>query len=598
VRQREEIQGVLQAMNAQSPPANLADKSDGKPVGWVRRDIIAGLTVAVVDLPQAMAYALIAGVAPVYGLYATIIQGLLGAILSDNRHIRTGPTNTHALLVASAVSQIASLSGEQFLVVVATLTFVKGMIQLLAGLFRTGALFKFVSPSTVMGISAGAGILIMVGQVPSLLGWKLSVKSSLPGLSGTVSSMWQSGVNIQWRSVLIGVATLVLMVVVPKWYKRFPTALLCVALATGLVWLTGWQESVAVVKEIPRHLPHLVWPGSMQIPWGVVLPSAAALAVLGMIETVAISRTLGGASKPNGSDGINRDLVAQGIANVVSSAVAAIPGSASFSRSMLDRVAGSVSRLSGIVNAIAVLVMVLLFAPLGKYLPLSVLAGVLVVIAWKLIDWSFIARVRQCHRADFAVFLISMGATVFLPLQYAVFLGIGANIAYQLRVASRLRAVELTVNAAGQFREITEPGAQSTGNGSSDVRILQLDGNLFFGLRDELSIALDTLARSTARVHIIRLRNTHAIDLSILDTLGEHIQSMRRSDRHVLLCGIRPSLMSLLQKHPLFTDGRGTNLFPVGDSVFESLQRALDRAKQIGVRIETAHTEPPWVYVI
>ena len=567
--------------------------SPKEPHGWLLRDLVAGVTVAVVELPQAMAYAMIAGVSPVYGIYTSVIQGGLGALLSANRHVRSGPTNTQSLLVASAIAQQAELSGGEFVVFVAMLTFTKGLIQIVAGLMGAGSLFRFVSSSAVIGISAGAGVLIIAGQLANLAGISVDHPSSLPGLAGSIDSLRQTSSPIDPWAALIGGGTILAMILLPRISRSLPVALVCVIVAILLVW--GMKWNLPAIGEIPRELPQLIWPFSKAVDHAALLGSAAALAMLGMVETVAIARTLGQDESARPAQDLNRELWAQGTSNLLSSAVGAIPGSASFSRSMLDFRAGSATRWSGVINAVCVGLFAVALAPAGRFLPLAVLAGILIVIAARLLDWRFMLRVARFHYADLGVCAITFLATILLPLQYAVFVGIGCSLVVQVAIASRLRAVELAIAPDGHFSE--SPRGQLR---SAKLRILQLDGNLSFALRDELAEWLHTLFLSDAHVVIIRLRNTHSIDVSVLDCLAQFLLRMKQQSRHVLFCGIRPSLADAFHRHPLMIDDRGEFLFLVGSGVFESLQKAVAQgiARAAITSDDDLSTPMPWMYVI
>ena len=570
---------------------------------WVR-DLSAGLSVAVVELPQSMAYAIIAGVPPVYGIYTAVIQGLIGSLLSGNRHVRTGATNTQSLLVAACMSQFGKLTPEEYLSLVAALTFLKGILQILAAMLRAGVLFRYVSPSTVVGLSAGAGLLIIAAQLPALLGLHVTGKSSLPGLLGMVSTSMTAASGshaIDWRAVVLATGTIALMLLVSRIHKLLPAALIGASIATAITYFAGWATSavpIATIGPIPHELPAFAKP---HLPLERITPlfaGALALALLGMIEAVAISRSLRSPEDTATTNDLNRELWSQGLANFLSSFVGAIPGSASFSRSTLDVVAGAATRASGPIGAVFVAVLAYTLAPAAEFLPQAALAGILVVIAFRLFDVSFFLRASKNHRGDFIVAVVTLLSTVLLPLQFAVFIGVAANLVIQLRVASRLRVAELIPAAGGRFREADIGQAHN-----AHVRVIQIDGNLFFALRDDLDQLLLGLRNSTEnQVVILRLRNTLSIDISIVEALAMFVQDMHSDGRHVILCGLSPHLYQPLSRDPRFAPG--ANDHPVllqrrGD-VFQSLTEAMTLARRItGKPIhEEADDGAAWVYVV
>jgi sulfate permease, SulP family len=311
---------------------------------------------------------------------------------------------------------------------------------------------------------------------------------------------------------------------------------------------------------------------------------------------VAIGRTL---ADPNdtrtGAAGANRELIAQGSANFVSSFIGAIPGSASFSRSLLDRAAGAMTRASGPIGAIAVALLALAFAPAGAFLPYATLAGILVVIAIKLVDVRFFASLYRHHRSDFVVCLVTALATVLLPLQYAVFVGVGLNLLLQLLVASRLRAYELVPTREGGFRE-----SQPEDACDRSIRVLQLDGNLFFALGDAVESLLKNLERSTARVVVLRLRNTHSIDASLANSVVAFAKRMRAAGRHVLLCGLRGTTLATFEaRFAAIPGGTANTLFASNDELLQSLGNAMNEARRLTGQSPVAPRDAgEWVYVI
>jgi SulP family sulfate permease len=545
----------------------------------LRRDLVAGLTVSVVEIPQAMAYALIAGVPPQYGIYTSVIQGIMGALLGSGEHLTTGPTNTQSLLIASAVTRLASPEGDpaMYLQLVFILTFLKGIIQLIFAAASLGNMVRYVSRSVIVGLSAGAGVLIAVGQLPNFLGIDVSqAPKHLPGVLGAFERLVPNLGQVNPRAVTLGAICLAIVLGVRMVSKLLPGALLAVVVAAIIVWLQGWDSALPIIGELPRGLPEFNPP---ELSWSrieTLLGGALALAMLGMLESVAIAKTI--ATHTGERIVPNQEFFAQGITNFVSSFFQCIPGSGSFTRSALDHAAGAETRFAAVYNGMFVGLIYLLFAGQAKYIPLTALAAVLLVIAYGLVDWGYIPRMLRSSRSDAVVCLITFLATLFVPLEYAIFIGIFLNIALYLRVASRLHMAEM-VQTPGSGMFFERPIHDRSGH--KQVMFLQVEGDLFFGVADELHDQLNQLQRGGVQIVILRLKRTHSLDATVLHVLEQFTRDMKSRGGHVILCGVRPQLMTTLRSYGLIHVIGKENVFEASMGVFTSAKRALQRAKEL-----------------
>ncbi len=555
----------------------------------LRKDLVAGLTVAVVDVPQAMAYALIAGVPPEYGIYTSMIQGVLGALLSSCEHLTTGPTNTQSLLIASAVSRVAAMSGHPvdgpqylslYLNLVFALTLIKGLIQLGFAALRLGDMVRYVSRSVIVGVTSGAGVLIIVGQLAPFLGIGLEPRSRDDwwGIVGQLQRMWPHFGEVHAGALGLGLLTIAIVIGMRLINRMLPGALVAVIAAAGLVAFTDWVPAELRVRAITAKLPPLHVPQVSVSDVRELLGGALALATLGILESVAIGKTL--ASKAGERINPNQEFFAQGLTNAVSSFFSCIPGSGSFSRSALDYDAGAQSRFAAVFNAAFVGAIFFLLAEQAQYIPLSALAGVLFVIAWGLIDWRYMMRIARSSQSDAAVCLTTFIATLVAPLEYAIFIGILLNIGLFLRKASRLHLNRMVHKEGGPFVEM--PIHDRVGH--EQVLFLQLEGDLFFAVADELQDRLQVILDSPVTVVIFRLKRTHMIDTTVLDVLEDFVEDMKRRNRHVILCGVKTELMRILQRYGLVGLIGRDNVFPAGDNVFSSAKAALNRARELVAR--------------
>jgi len=559
------------------PVATVRDYSFRK----FRGDMVAGLTVAVVEVPQAMAYAMIAGVPPQYGLYTSIIQGFFGALFASNEHLSSGATNTQSLLIAATVMHLVP-NGDpmMYLQLVISLTMIKGFIQLIFAAARMGNLIRYVSRSVIVGFSAGAGVLIAAGQIPNLLGLARDQlgERAAPGVIGDVLRVIPHFDEASPYAMMIGVGTLLLILIIRSISRLAPGPLLGVVCAGACVAIAGWgPEVLPLVGELPKGLPDV-----FIAPWDIsyrnaeaMLGGAFALALLGMIETVAIGKSIGAHTGTAVSP--NQEFFAQGLANVLGSFCQNIPGSASFTRSALNHQAGGITRFAGVYSAVAVAVIYLTCASLAWYIPLAALAGVLIMIAYSLIDWRYMIRVRRVSQGDAAVCLVTFLAAITLPLHYAIYVGVFLNIALYLQQSSHLRMAEMVRSSAGPF--IERPLHEK--RGQRIVLFLQVEGDLFFGVADELRDRLTRIQTGGSRVVIFRLKRTHSIDSTVLQVIEEFVKRMNQAGRHVILCGMREELMQVIEHYGLDQLVGRENLFPTSFGVFAAAQQALDRAREL-----------------
>lgn len=570
----------------------------GYTTGKFRRDLVAGLTVSVVELPQAMAYALIAGVPPQYGIYSSIIQGVLGALLSSSDHLTTGPTNTQSLLIASAVRPLVApdVRPEVYLALVFLLTVMKGLVQLTLWGLRAGELVQFISRSVLVGVSAGAGVLIIVGQAGPLIGVHAASVSSLPGVLGSIVSLSHAAGEVNWRAVAIAAGVIACCLLGRRLGRFVPGPLISVIAASVAVAVLGWADRVPVLGALPQTLPHLQLPGTGGLPWDVLytlLPGAIALALLGGIESVAIAKTI--AARSGECIVANQEFFAQGFKNTVTGFFQCIPGSASFTRSMLDYDAGAATRWAAVMNAAFVGVLYFALADFARYLPLAALAGVLVVIAVRLIDVAFLRRLARADRSDAFVLVVTFLAVLLSRLEFAIFVGIFVSIAFYLRTSSRLHIAEMEQTAGGAFVE----RAVYDRAGERRVAFLQLEGELFFAIADQLQDRLAAVRAGGVRVIILRLKRCHSIDGTVLDVLDRFAVDTRRSAGHVLLCGVRPEVMKTIQNYGLDRTIGRENIFAAESTLFSGARKALDRARDLlGHSIDTAELEGEFAYAI
>lgn len=554
----------------------------------LQRDMLAGLTVSVVALPQAMAYAFIADVPMEYGVYAVIVQCFIGSLFNSQKFLSLGPTNTQSLLVASTITRLAGGNPTLYLQLVITLTLLKGLIQMAMALARLGGLVRYVSQSVITGFTAGAGVLIAVGQINWMLGFSVQrSKEQWPGIVGIVQRLVPQIDQIKPISIAVGLACLVIVIGARKLARLAPGPLFAVVLSGVFVAVMGYgNEQLPLMPQLPtasEALHIFKWPHLSFAQVELLFAGALALALLGLLEAYSIGKTI--AAKTGQSINANQELFSQGMTNTFSSFFQCIPGSGSFARSALNHYAGAATAYAGIFNAVFVAAIFLVFSRWATCIPMASLAAILFVIAFGLLDFGHFFKLCRSNRSDATVFAITFLATLFIPLSYAVFVGIFLNLAQFIQRSSHLHIAEMVRSSAGPFVE--QPLQEK--HGQRTVLFLQMEGDLFFGVADELRQRLTRIHMSGSRVVIFRLKRTHAIDSTVMQVMQDFALQMSESGRYVVLCGVRDDLMEDMQQYGLVDTIGQENVFPTRFGIFASAQRALDRAKQlVGGSIDTS----------
>jgi len=362
----------------------------------------------------------------------------------------TGPTNTQALLIASAVHRLADPTGDpsRYLELVFALTLLKGLIQLAFAAAQMGNMVRYVSRSVIAGLVSGAGFLIFFGQLAAFLGIRTRSATDLPGILAPLYRVSHNLGEINARAIMVALTVIAITVGLRLVSKLLPGALLGVVTAAVTVAVLGWTDAqLPLIDPLPRgfphlHVPHLGWAEAESLFGG-----ALALAVIGMLESVAIAKSI--AARTGEEINANQEFFAQGFKNSLSSFFQCIPGSGSFTRSALDFAAGAETRFAAVFNAIFVGCIFWFLADEAHYIPRAALAGVLFVIAAGLVEWGYIPRVVRSSRPDAIVCGITFLATLFTPLEYAIFIGVFLNIALYLRQASRLHVMEMLPGPGG-----------------------------------------------------------------------------------------------------------------------------------------------------
>ena len=406
----------------------------------LKADLMAGLTGAVIVLPQGVAFAMIAGLPPVYGLYSAMVPPIIAGLFGSSRHLISGPTTAISIVVFATVSKFAEPGSAQYISMALMLTFLAGVYQFVLGLARMGALVNFVSHSVVVGFTAGAAILIATSQLKHFLGIKIPAGESF---LHTWQDIYRQLHEINPYVTAIAAVTLIAGVLFIRFKPRWPGMLIAMIIGSLLAALLAYEtKEIQLVGQLPAHLPPFSVPDFSLKSIKTLGSGALAIAMLGLVEAVSIAKSV--ALKSHQRIDGNQEFIGQGLANVVGSFFSSYASSGSFTRSGINYTAGAVTPMAAIFAAMALALILLIVAPLAAHLPIAAMAGILLIVAYRLIDFHHIANILRTSKRETAVLLTTFFATLFVELEFAIYVGVMLSLVIYLMRTSRPRIATLT----------------------------------------------------------------------------------------------------------------------------------------------------------
>jgi SulP family sulfate permease len=510
-----------------------------------------------------------------------VVGGFVCALFSSSRHLVFGPTNSISIILASTLYSLSggSLTPAEMALVLALLI---GFFQVIAGLAQMGKLTQFISRSVIIAYSTAIGLLLAAGQIPNLMGAAVShggVWSALLNASAHLIPF-----NFNPFPLCMGMVTLLLFWFFERFFPRWPAELIGLVFLSLLTQYLGLQElGIRTIQDegaLAAALPSFIGMPFDRSNWAVVPPlisAALAIAILGMLEAVTVSKSL--AAKSGQRLDPNQELVAMGSGNIANSLFGAMPGSASFARSAANIHSGAQTQVAALLSSVIVLVALLLVAPLINYIPVPSLAAHLIRIGLKMINREQIRIAWRSTRSDAFVFAVTLLATFFLKLDTAIYVGVGLSLALFLRKASAPSLVEYGFNEQGQLAELDAASQR----GNSAISIVHVEGELFFGAADLFQEQVRMLAGGDdgIKVVILRMKNARHLDATSVMSLLQLHDYLGQTGRHLLISGINPDVERVLRKSGARKQIGAENIFPAEANLTMSTKRALLRASQL-----------------
>lgn len=562
----------------------------------MKADLVAGLTGAVVILPQGVAFATIAGMPPVYGLYTGMIPAIIAALYGSSYHLVTGPTTAVSIVFFSALTVFAEPGTTEYIGLALTLTLMVGVIELTLGLVRMGALVNFISHSVIVGFTAGAAILIGTSQLTNFFGVTIPRGGHV---QDKLYHFMQQLPEINWYVALVAVITLLAGITVKRFAPRLPH--LIIAILTGslvaffLNQMVGPQvASIDNLGALPRSLPPFSKPDVSLATIRSLAPTALAITLFALAESASIGRSLGLKSGQR-VDG-NQEFIGQGLANIAGSFFSSYVATGSFNRSGTNYQAGAKTPMAAIFAGLLLIGIVLLIAPLLNYLPNAAMAGILFLVAWSLVDVKAIRHILESSRRETAVMMVTFLGALFLELEFAIFAGVILSLVLYLERTSHPYMVSRVPDPKSPKRRFS--GDQSLPQ-CPQVKFLRIDGSIFFGSVDFVEEYFSRIRKENPeQKHLaIFAQAINFVDTTGGDTLAKETEKRRKLGGDFYMVSVKHGLRASLRRSGC-TNVIGQDNFFYSKStavatIFSKLDRDICRTCTARIFRECADIEGP-----
>lgn len=517
----------------------------------LKLDLLAGLTGAVVVLPQGVAFATIAGMPPEYGLYAGMVPAVIAALFGSSWHLVSGPTTAASIVLFSSLSVLAEPGSAQYVALALTLTFMVGVIELVLGMARMGTLVNFISHSVVVGFTAGAALLIASKQLKNFFGVDIPRGGHLPEV---LHAFWEQIPQINYYVTTVAMMTLVSGILIKRWKPRSPYMIIAMIFGSLVALIFNLLVGIEVtqihsVGALPQQLPPLSAPDFSLDTIKHLAPAVLAVTLFALTEAVSIARSLG-ARTGQLIDG-NQEFIGQGLSNIVGSFFSGYVATGSFNRSGLNYQSGAETPLAAVFAGLLLIVIVVLVAPLTAYLPDAAMAGILFLVAWGLIDFHEIRRIILTSKSETAVFSVTFFGALFLELEFAIFAGVFLSLVLYLNRASKPNISTLAPDPDDyehkrSLKNVDERKLVQC----LQARIIRLDGPLFFGAVNHVANALQrTTEKHPGQKYILMICDTIGfIDLAGAEFLVQEAGRLSKLGGRLYLANLPTEMAEFLAK--------------------------------------------------
>lgn len=554
----------------------------------LKADIVGGFTVGVVLIPQGIAYALIAGLPPIYGLYSALLPQLMYLIFGTSQRVAVGPVAMDSLIVAAGISTLAIGGTDAYVTLTILLALCVGVIQLLLGIGKLGFIVNFLSKPVISGFSSAAAIIIGVNQLKNLSGIPIPRSNRLQEI---VISLVQKVEKVDLQTLSVGLITIIILLILKVTKSKLPGPLLVVVIGIlGLYFLHPVLQSVAVLKEIPSGLPSFLFPTITYKSILELLPIALTLAIIGFLETISIGKAI-----EKSTDEVlispNKELIALGMMNIVGSMFKSYPSTASFSRSAVNDDAGSKTGLAALFSMLVLVLVLLFLTPYFYYLPKAVLAGIIIVSVLKLINYKESIRLWKLNKSDFWMLIVTFLGTLFLGIKEGIFIGVTLSLIMLIARTSRPHVAILgRIPTTNVFRNISRfEGVEI----DRHVLILRFDARVYFANANYFNEILQVKAKEKGQnleLILLDCECINGVDSTAIQMLETAINFYNDKNIEVYFSNIKGPVRDMLTKSGIVNKVGGQKFFiNNNDALTYYKTGTLDRDQDLTNYIEQAN---------
>ena len=500
-------------------------------------DFIAGLTVSIILIPQGIAYALIAGLPPIYGLYCALVPQLVYAIFGSSRQVAIGPVAMDSLIVATGVSTLALAGSDSYIAIAILLAFMVGSIQFLLGIFRLGFIVNFLSKPVISGFTSAVALTIGINQFRNLFGVDFVQSDQIQYV---LEDLWFNIIDFNLNTTVIGLISVGVIVLLRKINKKIPNALLVVVV--GILTIRYFEDyffDVAIVKDIPSGLPSFSFPEIDISQMKELLPIALTLVMVGYLETISIGKSLE-AKQDEYKLRPNQELIALGLSNIIGSWFKAYPSTSSFSRSAINQESGATTGMASLISVLMVLLTLLFLTPLFYHLPKTVLAAIIIVAVFGLVNIKEAIFLWKSNNLDFWLLIITFFSTLFFVIEYGIMIGVGLSLIFLIFRTSRPYVAVLGKVPDSDFYRNRERFNEVILD--DEVLVFRFDAQLFYANASYFIETLELMVEEKGphlKLIVLDAESINRVDSTGVEMLKERIRFYRKKNILFYFAGVK-----------------------------------------------------------
>ena len=503
----------------------------------LKGDFIAGITVSIILIPQGIAYALIAGLPPIYGLYCALVPQLVYAIFGSSRQVAIGPVAMDSLIVATGVSTLALAGSDSYIAIAILLAFMVGSIQFLLGVFRLGFIVNFLSKPVISGFTSAVALTIGINQFRNLFGVDFVQSDQIQYV---LEDIWFNIIDFNSHTTVIGLISVGVIILLRKINKKIPNALLVVVVGILTIRYFGDEFSdVAIVKDIPSGLPSFSFPEMDISQMKELLPIALTLVMVGYLETISIGKSLE-AKQDEYKLRPNQELIALGLSNIIGSWFKAYPSTSSFSRSAINQESGATTGMASLVSVVMVLLTLLFLTPLFYHLPKTVLAAIIIVAVFGLVNIKEAIFLWKANNLDFWLLVVTFFSTLLFGIEYGIMIGVGLSLIILIFRTSRPYVAELGKVPDSDFYRNRERFNEVILD--DDVLVFRFDAQLFYANASYFIETLELMVEekgSRLKLIVLDAESINRVDSTGVEMLKERIRFYHKKNILFYFAGVK-----------------------------------------------------------